>query len=151
MDNSFNKIYVNEDNVDLTLEPHDTENYHEYNITVIQEHGKCPVNICLKPKKDSLSKLNVRLFTENKASVDCVCKLIVEKDAGGIDTDMQIRSWPFDESRIQARPEMFVENSDIKAAHGNAIGTLSEDDRYYLHSKGITNYKDLVKESLYEE
>lgn len=150
MDNSFNKIYVNEESINLNLEPHDTENYHEYNITVIQEHGKCPVNICINPKKDSLSKLNVRLFAENKASIDCVCKLIVEDDASGVDTDMQIRSWPFDKSRIQARPEMFVHNSDIKAAHGNAVGTLNEEDRYYLHSKGVTNYKQLVKETLYE-
>ena len=151
MDNSFNKIYVNEESINLNLEPHDTENYHEYNITVIQEQGKCPVNICINPKKDSLSKLNVRLFAENKASIDCVCKLIVEDNASGVDTDMQIRSWPFDGSRIQARPEMFVHNSDIKAAHGNAVGTLNEEDRYYLHSKGLTNYKQLVKETLYEE
>jgi len=151
MVNSFNKVFVNEESIDLTFTPHDTENYHEYNITVIQEHGKCPVNICLKPKKDSLSKLNVRLFAENTASVDCVCKLIVDNDASGVDTDMQIRSWPFDKSRIQARPEMFVHNSDIKAAHGNAIGTLSDEDRYYLHSKGVTDYKGLVKEGLHEE
>lgn len=150
MDNSFNKVFINEDSIDITLEPFDTENCHEYNITVIQETGKCPVNIHLKPKKDSLSKLNVRLFAENNSSIDCVCSLEVDKDASGVDTDMQIRSWPFDESRIQARPEMFVHNSDIKAAHGNAIGTLNEEDRYYLHSKGVTNYKQLVKETLYE-
>jgi len=151
MENSFNKVFVNEENIDLTLVPHDTENYHEYNITVIQETGKCRACITLEPKKDSLSKLNVRIFAENKSSVDCVCKLNVSKDASGVDTDMQIRSWPFDGSRIQARPEMFVHNSDIKAAHGNAIGTLSEEDRYYLHSKGVTNYKELVKETLYEK
>ena len=45
---------------------------------------------------------------------------------------------------------MFVLNNDIKAAHGNALGTLSQEDRYYLHSKGITNYKEILKESLYE-
>lgn len=151
MDNSFDKVFVNEESINLTLEPHDTKNYHEYNITVIQEQGKCSTCITLNPKKDSLSKLNVRIFAENKASVDCVCKLVVDKDASGVDTDMQIRSWPFDGSRIQARPEMFVHNSDIKAAHGNAIGTLSEEDRYYLHSKGVTNYKQLVKETLYEK
>lgn len=150
MGNSFKKIFINEESIDLTLEPHDVENYYEYNIIIIQEHGKCPVRINLKPKKNSLSKLNVEIFAENNASVDCVCSLVVDEDAEGVDTDMQMRSWPFDKSRIQARPEMFVHNSNIKAAHGNAIGTLSQEDRYYLHSKGITNYKELVKESLHE-
>lgn len=150
MDKQYKKIFVNEESVDLVIEPTDTENYEEYDITIIQEQGKCPVNISLHPKKDSLSKLNVKIYAENNASVNCVCSLHVAKEASGVDTDMQIRSWPFDKSRIQARPEMFVLNSDIKAAHGNALGTLSAEDRYYLHSKGITNYKEIVKESLYE-
>lgn len=151
MDNSFEAVYINEENIDLSLVPINTDEGHEYNITIIQEQGKCSARINLNPKKDSVSKLNVRIFAENKSSVDCICTLTVDKDASGVDTDMQIRSWPFDGSRIQARPEMFVHNSDIKAAHGNAIGTLNDEDRYYLHSKGVTNYKQLVKETLCEK
>jgi len=147
----YNKIYTNENGISLNLHPKDVENHEEYNITVIQEHGHCPININVHPEKDSLSKINVRIYAENDASVDCILSCYIAKDASGVDTDMQIRSWPFDKSRIQARPEMFVLNNDIKAAHGNALGTLSQEDRYYLHSKGITNYKDILKESLYEK
>lgn len=147
----YNKIYLNQENISMDIFPQDVDNHEEYNITVIQETGKCLVNINVHPEKDSLSKVNIRIFAENDANVDCVCSCYIAKDASGVDTDMQIRSWPFDKSRIQARPEMFVLNNDIKAAHGNALGTLSQEDRYYLNSKGITNYKDILKESLYAE
>jgi Fe-S cluster assembly scaffold protein SufB len=43
---------------------------------------------------------------------------------------------------------MFIANSNIIANHGNALGTLKPEDKYYLASKGITDYKELVKQSL---
>ena len=80
--------------------------------------------------------------------MDCVCTLNVPKEVNGVETDIQIRSWPFDKSKIKARPEMFIANSNIIATHGNALGTLKPEDKYYLNSKGITDYKELVKQSL---
>jgi Fe-S cluster assembly scaffold protein SufB len=43
---------------------------------------------------------------------------------------------------------MFIANSDIIATHGNALGTLKSEDKYYLASRGISDYKELIKQSL---
>jgi Fe-S cluster assembly scaffold protein SufB len=151
MENSRKHVFINEKEINLDLEPSNCEDVELHEIIIVQSEGSCPATINLNPKKDSLSRVSIKIFAENNASVDCVCTLKIAKDASGVDTDMQIRSWPFDKSRIKARPEMFIKNSDVKAAHGNALGTLNADDLYYLHSKGITNYKELVKRSLFNE
>ena len=106
----YNKIYTNEKNISLNLRPQDTDNHEEYNITIIQEKGHCPVSINIHPEKDSLSKVNVRIFAENNASVNCILSCHVAKDASGVDTDMQIRSWPFDRSSISIPPPATTES-----------------------------------------
>jgi Fe-S cluster assembly scaffold protein SufB len=114
----------------------------------IQTEGKCTARINIKPEADAKFKVKIYIYTEGRAEVDCVCNLVVDKHVSGVETDIQMRSWPFDQSRIQARPEMFIQNSNVVATHGNALGTLTSQDQYYLASRGITGYKELIKQSL---
>ena len=138
------KVYLDAESLDLTLVP----TWPEYEFVFIQTEGKCAVNIKLKPQPDSKFKIKIYIYAEGNSEVECVCTLNVPKEVSGVETDIQIRSWPFDKSKIKARPEMFIANSNIIANHGNALGTLKPEDKYYLASKGITDYKELVKQSL---
>lgn len=138
------KIYLDAESLDLTLIP----TWSEYEFVFIQTEGKCTANIKLKPFPNSKFKIKIYIYAEGTSEVDCVCTLDVAKDASGIETDIQIRSWPFDKSKIKARPEMFIKNSNVIATHGNAIGTLKAEDKYYLASRGISDYKELIKQSL---
>lgn len=151
MDKSYKKIFVDEEIINIDLRPSNSEIHETYDIIIMQSEGKCTARINLIPCKQSLSKVSVKIFAENNAIVDCVCTLRVDENASELDTDVQFRSWPFDRSRIQARPEMFIKNGNIKAAHGNALGTLSAEDQYYLNSRGIVNYKEIIKRSLINE
>jgi hypothetical protein len=148
---SYKKIFINEETIELDLRPTNTEVHETYDIIIMQSEGKCTARINLSPCKQSLSKVMVKIFAENNASVNCVCTLRVDKDVSDLDTDVQFRSWPFDRSRVQARPEMFIKNGNIKAAHGNALGTLNAEDQYYLNSRGIVDYKEIIKRSLLDE
>jgi len=138
------KVYLDADSLDLVLVP----TRPEYEFVFIQTEGKCTANIKLKPFPDTKFKIKIYIYAEGNSEVDCVCTLDVPKEVSGVETDIQIRSWPFDKSKIKARPEMFIANSNIIANHGNALGTLKPEDKYYLASKGITDYKELVKQSL---
>jgi hypothetical protein len=138
------KVYLDADNLDLLLVPTRSE----YEFVFIQTEGKCTANIRLKPFPDAKFKIRIYIYAEGTSEVDCVCTLDVPKEVSGVETDIQIRSWPFDKSKIKARPEMFIANSNIIATHGNALGTLNSEDKYYLSTRGVTNYKELVKESL---
>lgn len=138
------KVYLDADNLDLILVP----TRPEYEFVFIQTEGKCTANIKLKPFPNAKFKVKIYIYAEGTSEVDCVCTLDVPKDVSGVETDIQIRSWPFDSSRIKARPEMFIKNSNIIATHGNALGTLTAEDKYYLASRGISDYKELIKQSL---
>jgi hypothetical protein len=138
------KVYLDAESLDLVLVP----TRPEYEFVFIQTEGLCTARINLKPQSDAKFKIRIYIYAESTSEVDCVCTLNVPKDVSGIETDIQIRSWPFDKSKIKARPEMFIANSDIIATHGNALGTLKAEDKYYLSSRGITDYKELVKQSL---
>jgi Fe-S cluster assembly scaffold protein SufB len=138
------KVYLDAESLDLMLVP----TRPEYEFVFIQTEGKCTANIKLKPVADSKFKVKIYIYAEGNSEVDCVCTLDVPKDVSGIETDIQIRSWPFDKSKIKARPEMFISNSDIIATHGNALGTLKAEDKYYLASRGVSDFKELIKQSL---
>jgi Fe-S cluster assembly scaffold protein SufB len=138
------KVYLDAESLDLMLVPTRSE----YEFVFIQTEGKCTANIKLKPVTDSKFKVKIYIYAEGNSEVDCVCTLDVPKDVSGVETDIQIRSWPFDKSKIKARPEMFIANSDIIATHGNALGTLKAEDKYYLASRGVNNFKELIKQSL---
>lgn len=138
------KVYLDADKLDLMLVP----TRPEYEFVFIQTEGRCTANIKLKPLPDSKFKVKIYIYAEGTSEVDCVCTLDVPKDISGVETDIQIRSWPFDKSKIKARPEMFIANSNIIATHGNALGTLKAEDKYYLASRGVSDFKELIKQSL---
>lgn len=119
-------------------------------IYIVQTEGKCTASIVIEPLPFTKSKVTINIFAEGTAAVDCVCNLVVPNDVEGVETDIQMRSWPFERAKIAARPEMFIANSNIIATHGNALGTLSKEQQYYLATRGIANYKDAVKLSLLE-
>jgi len=137
------KVYLDAESVEFMLVP-----TQDLEIVFIQTEGKCTANIKLKPVADSKFKIKIYIYAEGNSEVDCVCTLDVPKDVSGVETDIQIRSWPFDTSKIKARPEMFIKNSNIIATHGNALGTLKSEDKYYLASRGVSDYKELIKQSL---
>jgi hypothetical protein len=137
------KVYLDAESVDFMIVP-----TKDLEFVFIQTEGKCTARINIKPEADTKFTVKIYIYTEGRAEVDCVCNLVVDKHVSGVETDIQMRSWPFDQSRIQARPEMFIRNGDVIATHGNALGTLSTQDQYYLACRGITDYKELVKQSL---
>ena len=137
------KVYLDAESVDFMIVP-----TKDLEFVFIQTEGKCTAKINLKPEPNSKFKVKIYIYAEGTSEVDCVCTLNVPKDVSGVETDIQIRSWPFDKSKIKARPEMFIANSNIIANHGNALGTLKPEDKYYLASRGISDYKELIKQSL---
>jgi len=137
------KVYLDAESVDFMIVP-----TKDLEFVFIQTEGKCTAKINLKPERNSKFKVKIYIYAEGSSEVDCVCTLIVPKEVSGVETDIQIRSWPFDKSKIKARPEMFIANSNIIATHGNALGTLKAEDKYYLASRGVSDYKELIKQSL---
>jgi len=136
--------------IDMQFATFSTTELQTIDINIVQTEGDCAARIVIEPMPHTKSKVTINIFAEGTAKVNCVCNLVIPKDVDGVETDIQLRSWPFERAKISARPEMFIANSNVIARHGNALGSLSKEQQYYLSTRGITNYKDAVKYSLLE-
>jgi Fe-S cluster assembly scaffold protein SufB len=145
------ELYKDAHGIDLLIQPADTEQVEEHKLYIVQTEDHCTAKFTVEPAPYSKSRIVIYIYAEGSASVDCVCNLTVPPEVEGVETDIQIRSWPFDRSKIKARPEMHIANSNIVATHGNALGTLNTEQRYYLESRGLQNYKELIKQSLLDD
>lgn len=145
LSNITRKLFIDESNVVFDIVP-----INDLELFFIQSSEKCTVRINLKPLSNAKFKVKIYIFAEDNSEVDCVCRLDIDKEVAGVETDIQIRSWPFDRSKIQARPEMFIANSNVVATHGNALGIIKPAEQYYLATRGVQDYKQLIKQSLIE-
>jgi Fe-S cluster assembly protein SufD len=41
-------------------------------------------------------------------------------------------------SEIDTKPELIIENPDVKCSHGATVGQLSQEQTFYLMSRGMT-------------
>lgn len=65
-------------------------------------------------------------------------KIIIEKDAQKSDAKQLNKNLLVsDKAEVDTKPELWVSADDVKAAHGATVGQLSEDEIFYLQTRGI--------------
>ena len=65
-------------------------------------------------------------------------RILVAKGASGTDAQQQSRNILLsDHARVDTKPQLEIENDDVKCAHGAAIGQLDADELFYLQSRGL--------------
>lgn len=65
-------------------------------------------------------------------------KIVVHRDAQKVDSSQLSNNLLLSKlAHIDARPQLEVYADDVKCAHGATIGQLSEDELFYLESRGI--------------
>ena len=65
-------------------------------------------------------------------------RIVVAKGAAGTDAQQQSRNLLLsDHARVDTKPQLEIENDDVKCAHGAAIGQLDADELFYLQSRGL--------------
>ena len=65
-------------------------------------------------------------------------RVLVARFAAGTDAQQQSRNLLLsDHARVDTKPQLEIENDDVKCAHGAAIGQLDADELFYLQSRGM--------------
>ncbi|HTL97431.1 MAG TPA: Fe-S cluster assembly protein SufD [Holophagaceae bacterium] len=65
-------------------------------------------------------------------------RILVAPFASGTDAQQQSRNLLLsDRARVDTKPQLEIENDDVKCAHGAAIGQLDPDELFYLQSRGL--------------
>jgi len=69
-------------------------------------------------------------------------KIYIEKNAIGVDSNQLSRALLLSKkAQMNARPQLEIYADDVKAAHGATIGQLSDEELFYLQSRGLTSSK----------
>ena len=65
-------------------------------------------------------------------------RVIVRPDAQKIDAEQSNKNLLLsDEALVNSNPQLEIFANDVKCKHGSSIGQLSEDEMFYLRSRGI--------------
>lgn len=75
---------------------------------------------------------------EGKSSAAFSGKIFVRQDAQKTDAAQKNKNLLLSpEAKVDTRPQLEILADDVKCAHGAAVGQLSEDEIFYLRSRGI--------------
>ncbi len=69
-------------------------------------------------------------------------KILIERQAIEVDSSQLSRALLLSKkAQMNARPQLEIYADDVKASHGATIGQLSEEELFYLQSRGLTSEK----------
>lgn len=130
------------------------------NINLNGENSKGEIHFCSISDKNNLKKYSFNVNHNSQFTSSKILFNSVSKDNGDIkvnaithikenmkksNASQNIRIILLDEnSKGSGNPVLKIDNNDIKANHGCAIGNIKESDLFYLLSRGI-NEKDAKK------
>jgi Fe-S cluster assembly protein SufD len=88
--------------------------------------------------RKTFSDLLYKGVVANKASSVYSGLIRVEKGAKGTKAFQTNRNLVLHEgARAESVPNLEIEENDVSCSHASAIGPVSEDERFYLHSRGV--------------
>lgn len=83
-------------------------------------------------------------ITESQADLSFTIDSILEKGNTNCNLDQQTRIITLDDSNAKIEPNMYIEEDDVIAKHGSVIGKFSDEELFYLQTRGI-NESDALK------
>lgn len=156
---SINTNYILHDNSELTI----YKFYHIKNVTEEISFDLNGINSSINYFFRTLSlgnenyhlkinhnNINTKSIINNKAIAFKEGNIIFELDSNlgkkitGCTLSQDTTIITLDDSKAKVSPNMYIENDDVIARHGSAIGTFSDDEVFYLMSRGI-DYNNSVK------
>ncbi len=101
-----------------------------------QRFNKESEHVHLAP--DTYSRSIFKYATDGSSQVHVNGKVTIEQGAPGSDTHLLAKSLLLSENAIsKVIPMLFVRNADVAAGHGSAMTPFSDEELFYLRSRGI--------------
>lgn len=89
--------------------------------------------------KQTVSELKNFLIATDGGTLDCVVSGIIQKGMMESRCEQANRGLLLGEkSTISVDPRLLIDEYDVKASHGAAIGRMSDDELFYLESRGLS-------------
>lgn len=93
-------------------------------------------------KPNTFSAQLVKNILDDKSRGAFTGKIYIEKEAIGVDSSQLSRALLLSKkAQMNARPQLEIYADDVKAGHGATIGQLSDEELFYLQSRGLSGDK----------
>lgn len=102
----------------------------------------------------SFGRFNVNGFVGGKARSNFVGNIMIDKGAQKTDSRLEASTYLLSETAQSVMvPSLQIEANDVKAGHAGKVSHISEEDLFYLNSRGLseTQAKELIVEGLFLE
>lgn len=95
--------------------------------------------------KNCKADLEIKSVAKDKSYLYCEAGSFIDKKAKGSNVNISEKGVLFGKGKIDFFPNLKIENNDVKASHAASTLRISEDDLFYVQSKGIdkVNAKEL--------
>jgi Fe-S cluster assembly protein SufD len=104
--------------------------HHDHQTSIVHAHPQA--------KSDQYYKAVLK----GEAQVTFNGKICVAKGAKGTASSQLSRALLLDDlGEFNAKPQLEIENDDVKCSHGSSVGQLDADQMFYLRSRGISEAK----------
>lgn len=127
------------------------------NINLNERDASIKYNFSSININDNFYKINV-YHLDNKTSSNIFNRIVANKDSSNyLDINSYVNNGikecylnqstkivALDDSENRVNPNMFISEEDVTAIHSSTIGSINEEDLFYLMSRGIS-YNDSVK------
>ncbi len=132
-------ISFNNKSINFNVELLDGSNI-DSNFIVINKGSKLNINQAIKHNgRDSYSMVNNKAIAFNKSEINFNTTGIIKNGIKNCNCNQLTRGLILDsDATIKATPILAIDEFDVKAYHGATIGNVSDDDLFYLMSRGLT-------------
>jgi len=108
--------------------------YHFSNICSNKENYNIIIN---HNASNTESMITNKSITTNKADLSFTIDSVLPKGKINCNLDQQTRIITLEDSNAKIEPNMYIEEDDVTAKHGSVIGKFSDEELFYLQTRGI--------------
>jgi hypothetical protein len=126
-----------------------------YGLYVLQDQNDLKIDILINHQASkNFSKVLVKGVLNDDSKVDFVGKILVGKNGQKTEAELVNKNLVLSEDvDVSTKPELEIENDDVKCNHGATVGYLNPDELFYLKSRGLNEEisRDLLTQSFVSE
>lgn len=122
---------------------------------VLDENEKLDFQtIALHKVKNTSCLQDVRGILRNNSESKYLGSIVIDKEASQTESFLDDSVLVLGEgTKNQSEPILEIKNNDVKASHGSTTGRVSEDEIFFLQSRGLSRKEaeDLIVEGFFEK
>lgn len=105
---------------------------------LIETDQDCSFDLCfIHDKPNTSSNISILILASGQAHINVNATIVIKSSAPGTNAWLDIKVITRDQAIVTAAPNLEIHNDAVKAGHSLSTKRVSEDQLFYLASRGI--------------